>query len=156
MKKTGCMTLAAIVCVLLFSACANWGVQTQKTAKELVVALKEKGFPMETIIEYDEASDTSGLLGKPNQYTSKARFSDNRLEQTMGKENPFGGTIEVFSNGKDAKARFEFLEGSTGPNSILRQYYYLKGNVVLRIDRGLAEEEGEKYSVALNEILKGK
>lgn len=56
-------------------------MQERITAEEIANSLKEKGLNVGRIVTYTEENDLNNLLGRPNQYISKATFEDNRIEQ---------------------------------------------------------------------------
>ena len=105
-----------------------------------------RGLPVFNIIAYNEETDINGLLGRPNSYTSKVNFADSRIEQ-YDEANPHGGTVEVFANIDDAKARYDYTMTFSG--SILGSYCFLNGNVLLRIDYQLTPEQASEYEAAM-------
>lgn len=123
-------------------------------AKGVADSLKSKGLPIENIIVYTEATDENKLLGRPNQYTSKVNFGDKRVKQTDSK-NPVGGSVEVFANKSNAKARYDYVDAIVKKGgSMFSQYLYLTDNVLLRIDGTLTPSQAKEYEKAFNEIMK--
>ena len=104
---------------------------------------------------YTEETDSNNLLGRPNQYTSKVNFADNRISQEYVEENDAkGGTIEVFNNKTDMKKRKEYIEQISNSSSIFAQYIYSKGNVLLRLEKDLTPEQAQEYEKIFNQIVK--
>jgi len=123
-------------------------------AKSVADALKAAKLPIENIIVYDENTDVNSLMGRPNQYTSKVNFADTREQQT-DKANPVGGSVEVFSNEKDAKSRYDYVDAIVKQGGTkVSQYMYLDGNVLLRIDSALSPSQAKEYQTAFKEIMK--
>lgn len=134
----------------------------QLTAEEIINKIKEKNSNIGKVIVYTEETDLNKLLGRPGQYTSKVIFEDKRLEQENAnnkylteeeRNEPTGGTIEVFKNEKDMRKRKEYIEGFS-TNSMFLQYVYSKGNVLLRVEGDLTPTQAKEYENILNEIIK--
>lgn len=117
----------------------------EMTAEEIVAYFQACELSINKVISYDEETDTNGLLGRPNEYTSKVNFSDSRVEQYDEEENPVGGSIEVFNNSEDAKKRYDYVEAVTSSSSLFGQYLYLYENVFLRIDYDLTPSQAKEY-----------
>lgn len=128
---------------------------TKMTAEEIVNVFVESGLPITKIIVYDEETDENELLGRPNQYTSKVNFADDRAEQFDIEVNPVGGSVEVFNNKDDAKARHDYLDGIGKSSSLFAQYLYLYDNVLLRIDYNLTPSQAEQYEKAFISLQNG-
>ena len=99
-------------------------------------------------VEYDEATDTNGLLGRPGQYTSKINFAITTLEQN-DENDPKGGSIEVFANSEDAEARYTYIQELGQSMPILAEYDYLNEYVLLRIDYDVLPSEEKVYEEAV-------
>ncbi len=134
------------------------------TAEEIANKLKEKNKNIGKIIIYNEETDINELLGRPNQYTSKATFEDLRIEQTNQYldpeyfsqeeiEEPIGGTIEVFDNEKDMKKRKEYVEAISSSMSALSEYSYGEKVYLLRLNHSLTPSEAKEYEEIFYEIL---
>lgn len=126
---------------------------TQLNAKDIITIMQDSGIPITNIIVYDESTDPNKLLGRPDGYTSKINFADRRIAQS-DPDNPKGGTIEVFSNHKDASERKDYVESVA--KGILAQYHYLYENVYMRLDRDLTPEQAEEYETAFQAMQEGK
>lgn len=135
-----------------------------KTAEEIISKMKEKNTNIGKIVVYNSETDLNKLLGRPGQYTSKITFEDKRLEQinlNLDKElsteaernEPIGGTIEVFNNERDMQTRKEYIERFS-TTSTFSQYVYSKENVLLRIDGKLTPTQAKEYETIFNEIVK--
>lgn len=125
------------------------------TAEEIINLMKEKNSNIGKIVVYNEENDLNNLLGRPNQYTSKIQFADNRLDQSYVEENDAkGGTIEVFNSKEDMENRKKYIETISTQASIFAQYIYSKGNAILRLDTELTPEQAKEYETIFNEIVK--
>lgn len=125
------------------------------TAEDIVNKLKEKIPNIGKVVVYTAETDINELLGRPNQYTSKVQFADNRLSQEFVEENDaVGGTVEVFENEKDMNNRKEYIESISSQASIFAEYTYSAGNALLRLDNELTPEQAKEYEEAFYEIMK--
>lgn len=133
---------------------------TKMTAGEILEKIKEKVPFVDKITVYTTETDPNGALGRPNKYTSKASFSDNRVEQPVQedldgnyKENLVGGTIEVFNNNEDCASRFTYINELQKSMPILgSQYIYQYKNILLRVDGDLTPEQAKNYENAFLEL----
>lgn len=117
------------------------------TAESITQSFLAAGLPVGSIISYNEKTDVNGILGKPRGYTSKINFSDTRVPQSDA-ANPIGGTVEVFKNAEDAKARYEYVTKFNSGENLLSQHNYLHDEVYIRIDGALTKEHADEYDAA--------
>ena len=128
---------------------------TNYTAEEIVNLMKEKNTNIGKIVVYTEETDLNNLLGRPNQYTSKIQFADNRLDQSYVEENDAkGGTIEVFGTKEDMEKRKDYIETISSSASLFTQYIYSKGYAILRLDVELTPEQAKEYENLFYEVIK--
>lgn len=136
--------------------------QEKMTAEEIVNKLKEKGLSIGKIVVYTEETDLNNLLGRPNQYTSKIIFEDIRLEQVNAnneflneeeRNEPTGGTIEVFNNKADMEKRKNYVETLSSSASIFNQYIYANDYAILRLENELTPTQAQEYEKVFNEIM---
>ncbi|WP_310604814.1 Ig-like domain-containing protein [Anaerosporobacter sp.] len=122
------------------------------TAEEIVNKFIDAGLNVGTVIVYDETTDPNNKLGRPNQYTSKVNFADSQVTQyDYEGATPVGGTVEVFNNSADAKARYDYIY-SVAHGTIFEQYMYLQNNVLLRLDFELTPTQASEYEKVLKTI----
>ncbi|MFD8737472.1 hypothetical protein ACFV06_21475 [Streptomyces sp. NPDC059618] len=98
-------------------------------------------------------NDPNDLLGRPNQYTSKVTFTDNRVaaDDVSGTEKDAierGGSIEVFSNEVDAKVRAQYIQTVTKGMPALAEYDYVQGTVLVRVSHYLTPKQASDYKAA--------
>ena len=125
------------------------------TAEDICSELKNSNNNIGKIVVYTSETDMNNLLGRPNQYTSKVNFADNRISQEYVEENDAkGGTIEVFENKTDMEKRKEYIEQISNSSSMFTQYIYSKGNVLLRLEKELTPEQAKEYEEAFYKIVK--
>ena len=125
-------------------------------ASQIAETLKASGLPVGDIQAFDETSDPNGLLGRPNEYTSKAHFLDTRVHDEYGRDwvnghinTDYGGTIEVFENTADAQKRANYLQSLYDNGlSFGKMYLYRKGTVVLRVGYELTPSQASEYEAA--------
>lgn len=58
----------------------------------------------------------------------------------------------MFEDAGGAEARAEYIQG-LGKSPILAEYTYVKGNVVVRVDKDIAPSDAKAYEEALNKIV---
>lgn len=145
------------------TATENTNSNNNMTAEDIANKLKEKNANVGNIFVYTAETDLNNLLGRPNQYTSKVTFEDTRLEQTNydneflteeERQEPIGGTIEVFENEEDMKNRKEYVETISSQASMFAEYAYSAGNALLRLDNQLTPDQAKEYEEAFYEIMK--
>lgn len=135
---------AALALIGLLAACG--GTPTDKDAATIINEIAASGVPAKLGTVYDENTDPNKLLGRPHGYLSKAEFTDSRVEAETA------GSVEVFENAADAEARAEYIQ-ALGKSPIFAEYTYVKGNVVVRVDKDLAPSDAKAYEDALNKIV---
>ena len=152
---TAVIAIIGIVGSIFFSREGNIITSKNMTAEEICNELKNNNNNIGKIVVYTEETDSNNLLGRPNQYTSKVNFADNRISQEYVEENDAkGGTIEVFNNKTDMKKRKEYIEQISNSSSMFAQYIYSKGNVLLRLEKDLTPEQAQEYEKIFNQIVK--
>lgn len=119
-------------------------------AAATLAALQKTGLPITNITPLTAETDENKLLGRPNQYTSKADFIDSRYPGAEGLEQV--NTVEVFANEEDATARQKYVEEVTKGVPFLTQYIFREGSTVLRLDKALSPDHAKEYGAALAEI----
>jgi sulfur transfer complex TusBCD TusB component (DsrH family) len=157
MRKIGLI----LICILLF-ALGGCGPKSQTsnavpakekekvvekvTAKSVVDKLKTKESSyMIDITVITAENDPNKFLGRPNQYTEKITWKDNR-----SKDSQVDCSVELFANKEDATARKAYIEGIIKSMPILTQYIIQKDNVLLRIDGVLTPAESKEYTDIFN------
>ena len=134
------------------------------TAENIIKEMKKKNENIGKILVFNEETDFNSLLGRPGQYTSKATFEDIRIEQTnknldpeffseLEREEPIGGTIEVFNNEKDMKKRKDYIDALTSSMSMIAEYSYGKDKFLLRLDNEIMPSQAEEYEKIFYEII---
>jgi hypothetical protein len=145
MKRVAVMLLT-IVLVLGLAGCGEEKeVDLSKmTAEEIVQLYKDCGFPISEVVTYTKDTDPNEQLGKPGMYTSKAVGADTRVKQDPDIVGYVGLNIEVFENKVDAEKRKEYLDSLTG---MLQAHTdsVLCGNVLIRVDTALSQEQADQY-----------
>ena len=175
MKKFAAVLLAMGVCFAVV-ACGGEGEEIKEknkepvTAKDVVDFLADNELPIGKVVVYDANTDPNGLLGRPNQYTSKVNFEDTRhpidtfgmTEQEMQEQmdafdDPWMfdpvNSIEVFENEADMKSRKSYLEGLTQGSSMLGEYDYANQYVLLRLDFEVTPDEAAEYEAVFARLF---
>jgi len=127
---------------------------TTLSAIDIIRALITAKYPVFSEVSYDEKTDPNKLLGRPNQYTSKANASDLRISNKASK-NPEDIIVEVFSTVEDCALREKHVQSMYESVPALAQYMYPCANVLLRVDFSLLPSEAEEYNGALKIIVAG-
>jgi hypothetical protein len=131
-------------------------IGTPQSANEVLQGLKDKDLPIGESVAYTAKNDPNDLLGRPNQYTSKATFKDTRLNHdpmAAKIDIQHGGSIEVFENQDDAIARKNYVENMGKVFSPASEYTYREGTVLLRLSHQLTPKQAAEYENALKDVL---
>lgn len=132
------------------------------SAEQIVNKLKENNSNIGKIVVYNEETDLNKLLSRPNQYISKVTFEDKRIEQIELDEDfsteeernePTGGTVEVFKNKADMESRKRYIEQISGGSSMFAQYIYSSNYALLRLDSDLTPSQAKEYEEAFYKIM---
>ncbi len=133
---------------------------TYETAEDYLTALKEDGCPIGEIHVWTEETDPNGKLGRPNQYTFKADFTDTTMDNTnmltpVDEYGLPGGTIEVFKNKEDCTARYDYLKKMSDPSMGafgVNQYMYKSDYALLRVSYDVTPSNATVYESAFVKI----
>lgn len=169
MKKIITLFVLLMIVLLGLTGCSDNESQNIKgqemTSEEIALKLKEQNTNVGKIVTYTEETDINELLGRPNQYSSKTTFEDTRIEQTNQyldedffteeeRNEPIGGTIEVFETEEDMLKRKKYLEDITSTMSVFAEYSYSKGVYLLRLNKSLTPTQAEEYEKIFYEIVR--
>ena len=127
-----------------------------QTAEQFVAALAATIPTVRPSIVYTAQTDPNELLGTPGSYTSKAAFTDSRINPATADDTEvgsieLGGSVEVFAVDADARARKDYLEETLRGLPInVSEYSYLRGTVLLRVSRRLDPRQAAEYEAALD------
>jgi hypothetical protein len=127
----------------------------QETAEQVVARLATRIPTARLSVVYNAQTDPNELLGTPNAYVSKAAFTDTRIDPAQANDTEtgsieLGGSVEVFLDEADARARKQYLDQTLAELPIdVSEYSYLHGPVLLRLSRHLTPEQAAEYEAAL-------
>ena len=114
------------------------------TIEEVIGLFVEAGLPITEIVYFTEETDLNELLGRPNQYIAKANWTDERINGWQEGVQA-GGSIELFLNPIDMKARKDYLETVTQLMSVTVEYAYGNGNILLRLSHSLTPTQAQEF-----------
>lgn len=137
MKKLIAILLSTLLLGALFVGCGD-KQKKDMTAEQYATALKEAGLPIDDLQVTTAENDKNKLLGRPNQYTSKVNFKN--------------GSIEVFNNSDDLKARQDYINDIGKKSPMFAEYNYANGNALLRINKSVSPDEAKKYEDAFMKL----
>ena len=170
MDKKITLSILTIMCLTALCSCGNAeeSSSTSTTESQATEQLdRAVDFDAESIIQYfidnkapdfgehivyDESTDPNELLGRPDQYTSKADFSITTIE-VSDESDPYCATIEVFDNETNAQARYDYIDAIYNEMPILKQYMYMNGTVILRMDFDTLPSDEKKYEELLDSYI---
>jgi hypothetical protein len=127
-----------------------------ETAEQIVARLAAKIPTVTPRIVYTAQTDPNQLLGTAHSYTSKAAFTDSRINPAEANDTEIGsielgGSVEVFANDADARARKDYLDQIVKDLPIdVSEYSHLHGPVLLRLSRRLTPTQVTEYEAALD------
>lgn len=162
-RKLLCLCMA-LVLIVPFTACSQSSTGKKsnsttaktiakpkpKTAQSVFDELKKKESAYMTDITVVTAeNDPNKLLGRPNQYTEKISWKDNR-----SKDSQVDCSIELFKNKDDATTRKTYLQKIIKSMPIFTQYIDQKDNVLLRIDGVLTPDQAKEYTSIFDSMFK--
>lgn len=152
---------------LVLGLCSCGGGDTAKkdkplTSEQIVQKLKDDySLPITQELTYTEETDGNGLLGRPDQYTSKTSWNDENDVDEVQMCNDYPGddyrhcTVEVFENKSDARERQEYIESVWDKGGSLHQdqYIYRAGTALLRVTYQITPDQAAAYEKAFYEIM---
>ena len=157
--------LLVLIMALSFGGCALKKLAAPaayKTAEEYLNDLKAKNSNVTEVLAWTEDTDVNGKLGRPNEYTSKADFSDSRVPEYFTSQAEkleyglSGGTIEVFETEADCNARYSYLKQFLDPSMGafgLNQYMYKYKKAIFRVSYDIKPSEASTYKQQMDEII---
>jgi hypothetical protein len=125
-------------------------------AASVVTGMKTAGAPVTLAVTYTAQSDVNHLLGRPGQYTSKAAFTDARVEgaASAGKGDvEAGGGVECLDNKADTEKRAAYVATISQSASMFAEYDWVAGDCLLRLSRYLTPEQASTNVAAFSKVL---
>jgi hypothetical protein len=103
-------------------------------------ALASSGLPVSDVHAFTAETDPNQLLGRPNQYTVKVSWKDERAPAE-------DATIEVFPDLAALRARQTFTEAISQTGGPFTQYIFPNERrlALLRLPRGLTPDQADAY-----------
>ncbi len=148
------LAMAAAATAIIYTTASTSAATPQQpppTAEQIYTKLQTAGLPIDGLIIYDATTDPNHLLGRPNGYTSKAAFTDNRItsKNTSPGNVDLGGTIEVYPTHEDAQARADYIAKIEKAMPMLgTEYDYINGSTLIRVSSTLTPEQAAAYNTA--------
>lgn len=148
--------VAAVTLASALTACG--APTTDLDAAGVIQALVKQGMPATLTVTYDASNDPNKLLGRPNGYTSKASFTDRRVDPSKASaakpgDVELGGSVEVFASADEASARAAYISEIGKKLPMMGEYDYVKGPVLVRVSRELTPTDAQPYEAALGKIV---
>lgn len=154
---TRCLAvLTAAALTLVLASCS--GPSTDLDAAGVAQELAKQGLPVTVSVTYTESTDPNKLLGRPNGYTSKTSFVDERVDASNvagAKEGDvgFGGSVEVFADAGQAEQRADYIRSIGKQMPVLGEYDYVAGPVLVRVSKELTSAQAAEFEAALGKIV---
>lgn len=138
--------LLGLLCLL---GCTKSVNDLPLTALDVYERFKDEGLEVGDYVSYTKETDPNRLLGTKNQYIDKINFEITTLEQ-YDPDTLRGGSIEIFSNKKDAESRKAYIDEIGMQVPMFAEYSYIVKDVILiRINRSVESEEAAKYPAVI-------
>lgn len=171
MRKIG--LLFALISLVVLTACSSKAdpaqpkqnehkktlqqvIEKSYTADDVINKLRAAGLQIDKVDKLNESTDGNKLLGRPGQYTGKTDFAVKGLPDADGDPKSIdvdeGGSIESFSNVKDAKNRFDYIQAISKSGSMFAEYEYLNGKLILRLSKELLPSKAAEYEKAFQSL----
>jgi hypothetical protein len=138
------------------SAAAPSQQSAARTAEQVVADLANEIGSARPSVVFTPETDPNKLLGRPNGYTSKASFTDARVDVAAVRDNEVGsvdqgGSVEVYADEAGAAARKKFIDDTMKAAPILgTEYSYVDGPILLRLSQALTPAQAAEYEAALH------
>jgi hypothetical protein len=149
--------IGAMVSIVLFAGTVAAGASTPPKASTVILELAKR-LPIKLTITYNASNDPNHLLGRPNEYTSKASFSfagipSSETEGDSVGDVDFGGSVEVFPTSNGALSREKYIESIFKAAPILgTEYDFLNGPVLLRVSRYLTPSQAKAVDLVFKKL----
>jgi hypothetical protein len=107
-------------------------------------------------IVYTAKNDPNHLLGRPDEYSSKATFIDERtpgLDRTLHSDLgsvSAGGSLEYFATDREARTRALYIHSF---GTIGSEYDYIDQGALLRISTDLLPSQAKRYERQFSQIM---
>jgi hypothetical protein len=134
----------------LFLLC---GCQKAITADNVISSFKEAKLPITNVVNLTAENDPNKLLGRPNQYIAKINWTDAQIATSGEPGLDTGGTLEVFNNADDMKARQEYIKAVIKGIAPFAEYSYGKGIFLLRLSHNLTPDQAKQYEDVFSKLL---
>jgi hypothetical protein len=136
---------------------AGAGKSDAVTAQQAVAVLGKSIPELKVVQVYTEANDPNHLLGRPGGYISKAAFSDSRVSSAdvegLDKDAiERGGSVEVFKNEDEAKARAKYIETIAKSMPSATEYHYVVGGILIRVSKLLTPTQAKDYEAGAKSL----
>ncbi len=128
------------------------GPRSAPAAATVAGRLQSAGLPVADISVLTATSDPDHLLGKPDEYASKATFHDTRLPAAGGVDG--GGAIEAFADGTTLLTRKAYLQDISKASALFKERDLNAGLVLLRLSATLTPDQAAAYERALSDAAK--
>lgn len=155
MKKNRVFALTFIVIigiVIGFIVSSNASTNTKSfTCEDVINQFKSNNLPLGKIVYITESNDPNNLLNRPKGYIGKVVFEVTGVEQNELEDLPEGGTLEIFETKELAKKRHDYIDSFEGMLAV-KQWMYLKGNMLLRIDYEAKKSDADKFKEVFENI----
>jgi hypothetical protein len=127
----------------------------RRMTERVIAAFKRAGIPIGKVVFYNESTDPNKMLGRPHGYNARVSWADRRIDQS-GRDEPEGGTIEVFDTPGMAMTRQQYIQGFAQAGPIFDEYDWLvpeNSNFLLRISRELTPKQANQYRTVMEREL---
>jgi hypothetical protein len=113
---------------------------------KILSQFSDAGIKVEDVIYYTEDNDLNKLLGRPHQYIAKASWRDPNISTSGEVGVNTGGSIEVFLNERDLKARYDYIDAITSSSPLFVEYHYSNPPAFLRLSKDYTPSKAKSIS----------
>ncbi|MCU1681949.1 MAG: putative secreted protein [Amycolatopsis sp.] len=160
-----CAPVAILITLAMLTACGGGSAASAPaansakapTADEVTTTLIGKIPTVKLVKAYTAADDPNHLLGRPNGYTSKTAFADNRVpadqvEGSAADDTTRGGSVEVYADAAGAKTRMDYIQAIGKASPLFSEYDYVNGGVLVRVSHLLTPDQATNYEAATKSL----
>ncbi len=161
------MVCGVILLIMAITIAFSFKKNSDIATSKIMSSLSKRITSITDVVNYSEANDPNGIMGQPNQYTSKSSWEDGRITDHVSE---YAGTIEVFNNTKDAELR-EWKINKTAEaceQRFTKEKYgnvfmdgfnckeynvFRKNTVIIRLSSSFSEKQISEYIKAFDSII---
>jgi hypothetical protein len=149
------IAVLGMVAATTLTSCSSSGPRSDSGAsvspQAVIASFQAAKLPVGSTYAFTAETDPNHKLGRPGGYTAKVSWTDTRIKRGAAHDTrrgsvELGGSIEQFTNSRDAKERAKYIQSVEKAVKLLCcEYDYVVGNNVIRVSNLLTPAQAAKY-----------